>query len=79
MNLKKHFFTVRVTEHLHRLPREVVKPPSMEIFKSHLDTVVGNSWLEQECVEKMTSISPFQLTHYSVMLNYISDAKPYTL
>ena len=33
----ENFFTVRVTEHWHRLPREVVESPSMKIFKTHLD------------------------------------------
>ena len=42
LNMRKHFFTVRVTEHWHRLPRETVECPSLEIFRSCLDMVLGN-------------------------------------
>ncbi|KFV78484.1 hypothetical protein N308_03035, partial [Struthio camelus australis] len=41
-NLRKKFFTVRVTEHWNRLPREAVECPSLEIFKTRLDTILGN-------------------------------------
>jgi len=39
LNMRKNFFTLRVTEHSNRLPREVVESPSLEIFKTHLDKV----------------------------------------
>jgi len=40
LNMRKNFFTVRVTEHWNRLPREAVDSPSVEIFKTRLDVVL---------------------------------------
>ena len=42
LNIKKHFFIVQVMEPWHRLLTEIVKSPSLEIFKSHVDMVPGN-------------------------------------
>ena len=40
--MHKNFFTVRVMEHWNRLPREVVESPSLETFRTLLDTYVCN-------------------------------------
>jgi len=40
LNKRKNFFTLRVTEHWTRLPREAVESPSLEILKTRLDKVL---------------------------------------
>jgi len=42
LNVRRYFFTVRVTKHWHRLPRVAVESSPLEIFESHLNTVLGN-------------------------------------
>ncbi|KFV84117.1 hypothetical protein N308_11024, partial [Struthio camelus australis] len=41
LNMRKNF-AVRVTEHWNMLPREVVESPSLEIFKTRLDAILGS-------------------------------------
>lgn len=41
-NVHKNFFTVRVMEHWNRLLREVVESPSLETFKTWLNTYLCN-------------------------------------
>ncbi|KAK4827152.1 hypothetical protein QYF61_015106, partial [Mycteria americana] len=52
-NIRKYFFPVRVTEHWHGLPREVMESPSLETFKSHVDMVLGK-WHRVALLEQGT-------------------------
>lgn len=58
----KHFFTLSVTKHRNRLPREDWVSPSLQVFKTHLDMVLS-SWLwvvlPGRGMDKTTSIVPF--------------------
>jgi len=42
LNMRKNLFPLRVTEHWNRLPRGAVESPSLETFKTCLDTVLCN-------------------------------------
>lgn len=42
LNMRNNFFTLRVTKHRNRLPRDAVESPSLEILKACLDVVLCN-------------------------------------
>ncbi|KFO63813.1 hypothetical protein N302_06052, partial [Corvus brachyrhynchos] len=42
LDIKKKFIPVRVVRHWHRLPREAVAAPSLEVFKARLDGALSN-------------------------------------
>ena len=42
LDIRGEFFTKRVVRCWHRLPREAVDAPSLEVFKARLDGALGN-------------------------------------
>ncbi|KFO82908.1 hypothetical protein N303_08192, partial [Cuculus canorus] len=42
LDIRRNFFNMRVVRHWHRLPREAVDAPSLEVFKARLDGSLGS-------------------------------------
>jgi len=42
LDIRTKFFTMRVTRHWNRLPREAVAAPSLAVFKARLDVALSN-------------------------------------
>ncbi|KFZ48632.1 hypothetical protein N338_03739, partial [Podiceps cristatus] len=42
LDTRKKFSAVRVVRHWHRLPREAVDAPSLEVFKAKSDRTLSN-------------------------------------
>ena len=42
MDVRKKFLTQTAVRHWHRLPREAVDAPSLEVFKARLDEALSN-------------------------------------
>jgi len=40
LDIGKNFFTARMLKHWHRLPREVVGSPSLEVFQRQADVAL---------------------------------------
>jgi len=41
---------MRVVRHWHRLPREAMDAPSLEVFKASLDAALSNLWSSGRCL-----------------------------
>lgn len=67
--MRRNFFSLSVTEHRNRLPREAVEPPCLEIFKTPryviLQLAVGEPALAER-LDYTISRDPFQ--HNSLIL-----------
>ena len=65
LNIRKHFFTVRVTEHWHRLPKQVVESPSLGDIQKSSGHSPGQPGLGDPAwavgLDQVTSRGPFQL------------------
>lgn len=78
LNIRKQFFTVRVTKRWHSLPREVVASPSLEILKSDLDIVLRDQLKVALLQERGWARSPEVPSNLSCSVIQISFSLPET-
>ena len=43
LDIRKSLFSERAVMHWHRLPRAVVEPPSLEVFRNHVDVALRDA------------------------------------
>lgn len=68
--MRKPFFTGRVAEHWHRLLREIVGSPSLDILKTQLDTILGNlllPLLEKGALTRQSPEVPSSLSNFAIL------------
>lgn len=70
LSMRRNFFSLSVTEHWSRLPREAVESPRMEILKAQLYVILQLARGEPDLAERlsyMISRGPFQHNHCVIL------------